>query len=217
MVVVGLTGGIGSGKSTVASALAERGAVVVDADRIARSLLEPGGGAFSAVVERFGPGVLAPDGTIDRSRLAEVVFADADALGELNRLTHPLIGAEIGRRLEQAREESARVVVLDVPLLVEGGRERYPVDVVVVVDAPEAVVLERLEAGRGMDPDAARARMARQATREQRMAVADVVLDNGGDKAALAAQVDRLWSWLEAEMAGPVPEELARGRTEGGA
>lgn len=217
MVVVGLTGGIGSGKSTVASALSERGAVVVDADRIARSLLEPGGGAFSAVVERFGPGVLAPDGTIDRSRLAEVVFADADALGELNRLTHPLIGAEIGRRLEQAREESARVVVLDVPLLVEGGRERYPVDVVVVVDAPEAVVLERLEAERGMDPDAARARMARQATREQRMAVADVVLDNGGDKAALAAQVDRLWSWLEAEMAGPVPEELARGRTEGGA
>jgi len=217
MVVVGLTGGIGSGKSTVASALAERGAVVVDADRIARSLLEPGGGAFSAVVERFGPGVLAPDGTIDRSRLAEVVFADADALGELNRLTHPLIGAEIGRRLEQAREESARVVVLDVPLLVEGGRERYPVDVVVVVDAPEAVVLERLEAGRGMDPDAARARMARQATREQRMAVADVVLDNGGDEAALAAQVDQLWSWLEAEMAGPVPEELARGRTEGGA
>lgn len=217
MVVVGLTGGIGSGKSTVARELAERGAVVIDADRIARRLLEPDGDAFSAVVARFGSDVLAPDGTIDRSRLAQLVFADAEALGDLNRLTHPLVGAEIGRRLEEARELGARFVVLDVPLLVEGGRDRYPVDVVVVVDAPETVALERLVVGRGMDREDARARMARQATREERLAVADVVVENSGDRASLEAQVDRLWSWLEGGMAGPPPLDPARGRTEGGA
>jgi len=217
VVVVGLTGGIGAGKSTAARRLEERGAVVVDADRIARGLLEPGGAAFGPVVEHFGPRVLGEDGRIDRSRLAQVVFADPDELGALNRLTHPLVGAEIGRRLEEARASGAAVVVLDVPLLVEGGRGRYPVDVVVVVDVPEALALERLVALRGMDPDDARARMASQANRAERLAAADIVLDNAGAESELLAQVDRLWAWLEQGAIPPPPPELSRRPDGGGA
>jgi dephospho-CoA kinase len=195
VIAVGLTGGIGSGKSTVACLMAERGAVVIDADAIARQVVEPGGPAYQGVVERFGPGVVAADGTIDRPALAAVVFGDAEALADLNRLTHPAIGAEISRRLaEEAGGD--RVVVLDVPLLVEAGRRRPELAAVVVVDVPEELALARLIEGRNMDPDDVRARMARQASRQERLAMADYVIDNSGGLDSLAQQVDRAMEWI---------------------
>jgi len=195
VIAVGLTGGIGSGKSTVARLMAERGAVVIDADAIARQVVEPGGPAYQGVVERFGPGVVAADGTIDRPALAAVVFGDAEALADLNRLTHPAIGAEISRRLaEEAGGD--RVVVLDVPLLVEAGRRRPELAAVVVVDVPEELALARLIEGRNMDPDDVRARMARQASRQERLAMADYVIDNSGGLDSLAQQVDRAMEWI---------------------
>jgi dephospho-CoA kinase len=193
VIVVGLTGGIGSGKSTVSALLAERGAVIIDADAITRELQQPGTEVFAAIVERFGPGVVAADGTLDRAALATIVFADPDALAALNGIVHPAVGAEIARRLA-AEQETDHVVVLDIPLLVEGGR--YRVGGLVVVDVPEEVAVDRLVRLRGMAADDARARMARQASREERRARADVVIDNRGDLASLRQQVDRAWEWM---------------------
>lgn len=190
MILVGLTGGIGSGKSTVSALLAERGAVVVDADAITREVQAPGQPVLAAIVERFGDGVLAADGALDRQALADVVFTDGDALADLNAIVHPAVGAELARRLE-AEAGTDHVVILDVPLLVESGRSDMAALVVVDVD-PELAV-ERLVAHRGMRADDARARMARQASREDRLAKADIVIDNGGDRAALAAQVADVW------------------------
>lgn len=196
MLVVGLTGGIGTGKSSVSRLLAGRGAVVIDADAVAREVVQPTGPAFAGVVRRFGPDVLAPDGTIDRGRLAAIVFADPQALADLNALTHPAVATAIGQRLVE-EEGGDRVVVLDIPLLAEGPRDRYRMAGVIVVDAPPDVALRRLVEQRGMEEAAARARMAAQASREERLALADLVVDNSGDRTHLEAEVERAWRWIE--------------------
>jgi dephospho-CoA kinase len=201
VLVVGLTGGIGSGKSTVARLLADKGAVVIDADRLAREVVEPGTEAYRRVVERFGPGVVTPDGTLDRPALARIVFADPEARRDLERITHPAIGARMAERMAELSGTDA-VVVLDVPLLVESGRT--DVAGVIVVDCPEEVAVERLVAQRGMDPVDARRRMAAQASREERLARADFVIDNSGSPEELRAQVERAWAWIEGLRAGRV-------------
>lgn len=195
MLRVGLSGGIGSGKSTVAAALARRGAVVIDADAIAREVVEPGQPGLAAVVERFGENVLDGDGRLDRPALAAVVFEDAAARAGLNAIVHPLVAAESARRMAAAPADS--VVVLDVPLLVEAAKSGY--DVVVIVEAPPDVRIERL-VGRGMSADDARKRMAAQASDEDRRKVADVVLDNSGSQEDLEAQIDSLWAQLTASL-----------------
>ena len=196
MLVVGLTGGIGSGKSTVASLLAERGAVTIDADALARAALEPDGAAYAAVVERFGPGVVAADGRIDRRRLAEVVFADAAERADLEALVHPVVRAGVAERVE-ALAGSDRVVVVEIPLLAESPASRAGLDAVIVVDCPEDVAVARLVAQRGMDEADARARVAAQASRTGRLALADFVIDNGGGLGDLVSEIDRCWEWLE--------------------
>lgn len=194
MLVVALTGGIGSGKSTVAAMLAGRGAVVVDADRLAREVVEPGRPAFDAVVRRFGPSVVAGDGGLDRAALADVVFADPAALADLNAIVHPAVRAEIETRVA-ALAGTDRVVVLEIPLLVESGRS-YGASMTIVVDCPEELAVQRLVAGRGMAEADVRRRMAAQVSRPDRLAAADVVIDNAGTPDDLAAQVDRLWAGL---------------------
>jgi dephospho-CoA kinase len=193
MILVGLTGGIGAGKSTVSAGLAARGAVVIDADAITHELQEPGQPVLAAMVERFGGGILQHDGSLDRQKVADLVFSDPDALADLNAIVHPAVGAEIARRLEEVSGTDA-VVVLDVPLLVESGRSDLVAFVVVDVD-PELAV-ERLVAFRGMAEGDARSRMARQASREDRLAAATHVIDNGGTLADLEAQLDALWAQL---------------------
>jgi dephospho-CoA kinase len=189
---VGLSGGIGSGKSTVAAMLRARGAVVVDADALARDVVEPGTPGLAAVVARFGDGVMAPEGSLDRAALAAIVFADPAALADLEAITHPLVAERAAALLAAAPTGS--VVVYDVPLLVEKDLARA-YDRVVIVDAPDDVRVERLVV-RGMSRPDALARMAAQAPRAERLAVADDVLDNTGDESALQAQVDRLWAAL---------------------
>jgi dephospho-CoA kinase len=193
MILVGLTGGIGSGKSTVSALLAAKGAVIVDADAIPRELQQPGQLVLAAIVERFGPAVLAADGSLDRGRLAGIVFTDPAALADLNHIVHPAVGAEIARRID-AERPTDHVVVLDIPLLVEGGR--YRTAGLLVVDTPVDTAVARLVQYRGMDEADVRARIARQATREQRLAAAHRVIDNSGDAASLAAQVDDAWKWM---------------------
>ena len=189
MLRIGLTGGIGSGKSTVAALLAERGAVVVDADRIAREVLEPGTPGLASVVTEFGPGVLTADGALDRAALAAIVFNDDDARRRLDGLVHPLVRRRSAELVAAAPPDA--VVVNDVPLLVEtGGAGSY--DLVLVVEADVETRVARL-IGRGLAESDARARIAAQATDEQRRAVADVVLDNAGTPEQLAAQVERFW------------------------
>ncbi|MEO6124804.1 MAG: dephospho-CoA kinase [Ilumatobacteraceae bacterium] len=194
MIIVGLTGGIGSGKSTVSAGLATLGAVIIDADATARSLQEPGAPVFVAIVERFGPDIVAADGSLDRLALAALVFPDPALLKELNGLTHPAIGTAIREQM-RAHVGSDAVVVLDVPLLIENSR--YPVAGVAVVDLPVDIAVERLVTARGMDESDARARIARQATREERIAKADFVIDNSGSPADLAAKVPALWEWMQ--------------------
>jgi dephospho-CoA kinase len=186
---IGLTGGIGSGKSTVSRLLAEHGAVIVDADRIAREVVAPGSPGLAAVVEAFGPGILTEDGALDRPGLAALVFADREARATLDGIVHPLVRKRAAE-LEGAAPEDA-VVVHDVPLLAETG-QAASYDLVLVVEADEAARVARL-IGRGLSEDDARARIAAQATDGQRRAIADVVLDNRGTPAELAAQVDRFW------------------------
>lgn len=193
MLSVGLTGGIGSGKSTVAAMLAARGAVVVDADRIAREIVEPGEPTLAAVVERFGDAVLTPDGRLDRPALAALVFHDPVALSDLNAIMHPVIATRSAALIAAAPDDA--VVVHDTPLLVEQGLDDA-YDVVVVVDASDEIRVERLVRLRGMSEVDARARMAAQATRDERLAAADFVIENEGNEAALSAQVDFLWEEL---------------------
>lgn len=181
----------------MARALADRGALVLDADAIAREVVEPGGPGFDAVVARFGPSVVNDDGRLDRPALARIVFDEPDALRDLNAIVHPLVALETQRRATAAPARS--VIVMDVPLLVEAARSGY--DRVVIVEAPEEVRLERL-AGRGMEPADARRRMAAQATDAERRAVADVVLDNSGSLADLERQIDALWADLTTRL-GP--------------
>jgi dephospho-CoA kinase len=190
MLRIGLTGGIGSGKSTVAALLVERGAHLVDADRVAREVVEPGSPGLAAVAEAFGAHVLTPEGSLDRPALAAVVFADPDQRARLDAIVHPLVRARAAELVAAAPPGS--VVVQDVPLLVETG-QAGAFDLVVVVQAPLDLRLTRL-VERGMTEDDARARIAGQATDEQRAAVADVVLTNGGTRAELAEQVETLWA-----------------------
>lgn len=192
LVRVGLTGGIGSGKSTVARLFAELGAHVIDADALAREVVEPGTAGLAAIVARFGDGVLAADGSLDRRALAAIVFTDAASRRDLDGIVHPLVrrrSAERRRRL--AAEEPGAVVVEDVPLLYEAGLAG-DMDLVVVVTAPLEIRVERAVL-RGMDADDVRARIAGQASDAERASIADVVLDNSGDEAALRRQVLDCW------------------------
>jgi dephospho-CoA kinase len=191
---VGLTGGIGAGKSSVARLLAERGAVVLDADLAARAVVEPGTEGLAEVVAAFGEGVLREDGSLDRAALAAVVFTDEEQRRRLNAIVHPRVRAWMAERVARVPEGS--VVVEDIPLLVEGGGQRL-FDFVVVVDADDETRIKRLVGDRGMGEAEARARIAAQATREQRNAVADRIIDNSAGRAELAAAVSELWSELE--------------------
>ncbi len=196
MIAVGLTGGIGSGKSTVASMLVAHGAILVDADAIAREALEPGRPAWRRVRERFGESVVAPDGAIDRARLAAVVFSDVPAREDLNAIVHPEVEAEIARRLAELASGDG-IVVVDIPLLAERGRGRYRLAGVLVVDAPPEVAAERLVSLRGMAPAEVEARMSAQASRAERIAVADFVILNWGSMAELSLMVGNAWAWME--------------------
>jgi dephospho-CoA kinase len=201
VLLIALTGGIGSGKSTVAGGLADRGALIIDADRVAREVVEPGGPAYPGVVERFGPGVVRGDGTLDRPALAAVVFADAEALAALNGLTHPVIGQVITERIA-ALEDTDHIVVLDVPLLRAATAGMGRVQGVIVVDVAEDIAVGRLVAHRGFSEDDAWARVSAQASREERRALADLVIDNSRDRAALDAEIDRAWAWVRQLEAG---------------
>lgn len=192
MILIGLTGGIGSGKSTVAALLREHGAVVIDGDQVARDLQQPGSAALDEIGARFD-GVIGADGALDRARLAHIVFGDSEQLAALNRIMLPKIHAEIERRIDEHRS-SGEVVVLDLPLLAEN--PRADLDGVVVVDVPEDVAIGRLVASRGMSEGDARARMARQASRDERRKIADRVIDNSSNEEALRAAVTDVWKWM---------------------
>ena len=198
MLRVGLTGGIGSGKSEVARRLAAHGAVLIDADLVAREVVEPGTPGLAAVVAEFGEDILLPDGSLDRERLGSIVFADAARRTALNAIVHPLVGRRTQELFEAA--PAGAVVVYDVPLLTENNLARL-YDRVVVVDAPVATQVARLVGVRGMTEEAARARIAAQATRAQRLAIADHVIDNSGTLDELFTQVDALWAELSAKAA----------------
>lgn len=192
MLLIGLTGGIGSGKSTVSSGLARHGATVIDADAIVHELQEPGTAVFAAMVERFGESILGPDGALDRQALADRVFTDADELAALNGIVHPAVGAEIAGRLAAAGPDD--IVIMDVPLLVESGRDDMAGTIVVDLPVDEAV--RRLVEHRGFTEADARARMDRQVGRTERLARADLVIDNSGDRAGLEYEIDRAWAWI---------------------
>jgi len=216
---IGLTGGIGSGKSTVAGLLAGHGAAIVDADLIAREVVEPGGPAYTALVERFGEKVLAADGIIDRAALAAVAFGDPAALEDLNAITHPQIGREMARRLDEldaaeptgatgatgatAPKGETRIVVAVIPLLGAHHIDALGLGAVVVVDCPVNVAVARLVQRRGMSELDARARIAAQSSREERLALADYVVDNSSDPEHLTSAVDELWSCLRARSMQP--------------
>lgn len=193
MTQVGLTGGIGSGKSAVSRLLAAHGAVVIDSDLLARDVVAPGTGGLAAIVEEFGDSVLTGDGDLDRAALGERVFADPSARERLEAIIHPLVRARSAQLAAQAGPEA--VVVHDIPLLVETGQQdRF--DVVVVVDVPPEVQVERLREQRAMPDGEARSRIAAQADRERRTGAADIVLDNTGSLGDLEARVDELWRSL---------------------
>jgi dephospho-CoA kinase len=195
MLAVGLTGGIGSGKSSVADLLVARGAVLIDADQVARDVVAPGGPAYQPLIDRFGPEIVAADGTIDRQALAKVAFADEETRQELNAITHPAIGIAM-IQARDALADTDDIVVLAIPLLTAAHRETVKLHDVVVVDTPVEVALQRLMSQRGFDREDAEARIRSQISREERKKEADYVLDNSGDRAALEREVDKLWDWL---------------------
>jgi dephospho-CoA kinase len=193
---IGLTGGIGSGKTSVTDRLSARGAQLVDADLIVHEVQRPDGPAFQPIVERFGEAVRAEDGTLDRAALAKLVFNDPKALGELNGIVWPLVGD----RMDERREELVStddVVVFSIPLLRTEHVERLKLDAIVVVDCPIEVAVERLVSARGMDRADAEARVRNQIGREQRLALADFVVDNSSTVEHLDQEVARLWDWIE--------------------
>jgi dephospho-CoA kinase len=195
MARIGLTGGIGSGKSTVATMLAAKGAVIIDADQISREIVEPGQPALDEIVSVFGDGVLREDGTLDRGELARLAFADKEQTKRLNAIMHPRISAESAARIAAAPTGS--IVVYDMPLLVET-KQDSAVDHVIVVDVPVEIQRERA-IGRGLEAEDVNRRIEAQATREQRLAIAHTVIDNSSTLAMTQAQVDSLWASLQAE------------------
>ena len=193
MILVGLTGGIGSGKSTVSSLPEGRGAIIIDADAIVREVQLPGSPVLAELASKFGPEVLASDGSLDRQAVANIVFTDPEALKSLNAIVHPAVGKEMNRRMIEQRT-TKNVVILDIPLLTENPREGLQGKI--VVDVPVEVQVERLIKFRGFDEADARARISRQATREQRLLTADFVIDNSHDLESLIPQIDKVWDWL---------------------
>jgi dephospho-CoA kinase len=193
MILIGLTGGIGCGKTEVSRLLEKRGAVIVDADLIVRELQQPGAEIFLRMVEMFGEKVLTTDGSLDRAAVANEVFKDAELLKKLNSLIHPVVRRVMNDRVESYRATD-KIVVLDIPLLVENPREGL--DGVLVVDLDPQIAIERIVSQRNMKIDDAKSRVSAQSTREQRLAIAGHVIDNSGDRDALANQVDVAWSWI---------------------
>jgi dephospho-CoA kinase len=220
VILVGLAGGLGSGKSTVGKALAARGAVVIDADLVARDVVAPGSAGEEAVLDHFGTGVQRPDGHLDRAALAAIVFADSTERLALEAITHPLIRAEIDTRVASfaAKEPdgAARttatplVVVIELPLLDRRRQQEYRFDVVVVVDAPEDVAVQRA-VRRGMSEADARARLAAQPAAAERLALADRDLVNDGDLEHLERAVDELWAWLVVQPSSPAGQASGHG------
>jgi dephospho-CoA kinase len=195
MILIGLTGGIGCGKSEVSRLLADRGAIIIDADLIVRELQQPNGEIFSQIVEMFGDSVVADDGTLNRGAIANEVFKDKAILKKLNELIHPVVRRVMNERVK-SYSDTSNIVVLDIPLLVENPREGL--DGVVVVDLDPEIAVERIVEQRKMNIDDARARVANQSSREQRRAIANFIIDNSGDRKALDLQVDAAWSWINA-------------------
>ncbi len=194
MILIGLTGGIGSGKSEVARLLADRGAEIIDADVIVRELQQPGAEVYEKMIELFGTEVVAADKSLDRTAIAKKVFTDESLLKTLNQLVHPIVKRVMNERVEAFRD-TKKVVILDIPLLVENPREGL--DGVLVVDLDAEIAVKRLVEQRNMSADDARARIAKQATREQRLAIADHVIDNSGDRNALSQKIEIAWSWIK--------------------
>ena len=198
----GLTGGIGSGKSTVADGLVARGAVLIDADAIVKELQAPGGAVLVAMVEHFGDGILAANGELDRQAVADIVFSDEDQLKALNDIVHPAVGKEMKARHEALKGTDA-VVVNDIPLLVLADGKKSPRKEyerllgIIVVDCGVEIAVQRLVEHRGFSEGDARARMANQASRQDRLAVADHVIDNSGDLPSLEARLDACWTWMQ--------------------
>lgn len=193
VICVGLTGGIGSGKSTVSQLLARRGAIIVDADAIVRKLQVPGAPMLDTLAARFGREIIRDDGSLDRAKLAEIAFVDKDAVRALNDIVHPAVRAEMAVRV-LAYAGTNEVVVLDIPLV--SGKRPEGTSALVVVDTPVEIAIERLAAQRNMTESDARARLANQPSREDRLGVANRVIDNSGDIAALERQVDDVWAWM---------------------
>ncbi len=196
MLLLGLTGGIGSGKSTVSAEFARRGAIVIDADLVVRELQSPGGAVLAAMVEHFGDTILAADGTLNRQAVADIVFNDPEQLKALNAIVHPKVGEEIDGRIE-AQRASDNVVVLDVPLLVES--KAYETEGIIVVDTDPELAVQRLVEFRGFNADDARARMKLQATREERRAVAAFIVPNDGTQEELMTKIDECWTWIQSK------------------
>ena len=192
MILIGLTGGIGSGKSTVSSLLAKHGAVIIDADAITRELQAPGAPLLTVLAERFGSHIIGADGSLIREELAKIAFGDPEALKDLNKIVHPAVANEMDRRMAEVRNTD-KVVILDIPLLAENPRKGLCG--VVVVDVPVEIAVSRLVEFRGMNEDDAKARIAKQASRDDRLKIADQVIDNSGDMNTLSAQVDSVWTW----------------------
>ena len=196
MLLLGLTGGIGSGKSTVSAEFARRGAIVIDADLVVRELQSPGGAVLAAMVEHFGDGILAEDGTLNRQAVADIVFNDPEQLKALNAIVHPKVGEEIDGRID-AQRETDNVVILDVPLLVES--KAYETEGIIVVDTDPEIAVQRLVEFRGFNADDARARMKLQATREERRAVAAFIVPNDGSQEDLMGHIDECWTWIQSK------------------
>lgn len=193
MILVGLTGGIGSGKSTVSKMLADRGAIIIDGDAVARELQRSGTVVFTAMVDRFGD-VVGADGELDRAKIASLVFSDAQALADLNKIVHPAIGVEMLRRISELRDTDA-VAILDFPLLAESPRKGL--SGVIVVDVDPEIAIERVVRDRGMKASDVRARIDKQASRKDRLSIADRVVDNSGTKEDLVLQVAQAWEWIK--------------------
>jgi dephospho-CoA kinase len=209
MILVGLTGGIGAGKSSVSVGLSRLGAVIVDADAIVRELQQPGEPLLAALAQRFGDGILHADGSLDRATLAAAAFGDADSVADLNRIVHPAVGREMNRHIDE-QLNTDHVVVLDIPLLAENPREGLAATV--VVDCPVEVAVERLMTMRGFSRQDAEARIAHQASREKRLALATHVVHNDGSLDHLQQQINTLWQQLRA-LPLTTSDDLKRYRT----